>query len=112
MNSHSLHPTSSSETSEPPKYARFPEERKQEYSGIIMECHKALKHIEREYQLKEFKFEEVEELEGDLEKIKRWFVDIKKRDFWDAPARQEAESLMSEVEANLTKFTQKTYEEH
>jgi len=104
--------THSSEAQEQRNIARFQEERKQEYSGIIMECHKALKHIEREYQLKEFKFEEVEELEGDLEKIKRWFVDIKKRDFWDAPARQEAESLMSEVEASLAKFTQKTYDEH
>jgi hypothetical protein len=91
--------------------ARFQQERDNEYTQISTECQKALKHIEREYQAHEFNFEEVEELEGDLEKIKRWFSEAKKRDFWEAPSRREVEKLIGEVETRLIAFTQKTYDE-
>ena len=90
---------------------RFQQEREKEYSDIITECYKNLKHIEREYQRREFNFEEVEELEGDLEKVNRWFSEVKKRDFWEVPARKEVEKLISEVDASLAAFIQKTYDE-
>jgi uncharacterized protein YdbL (DUF1318 family) len=89
---------------------RFRQEREREYSEIVMECHKALKHIEREHQKREFNFEEVEELEGDLEKIRRWHVDVSKRDHWDTAARTDVEKAMGEVEASLAAFVQKTYD--
>lgn len=104
--------THSNEAQEQRNIARFQQEREREYSGIVMECHKALKHIERESQLREFNFDEVEELEGDLEKIKHWFSDVRKRDFWEAPAQKEATSLINEVETSLAVFIQKTYDEH
>lgn len=90
--------------------ARFQEERNNEYTQIGTECHKALKHIEREFQAQEFTFEEVEELEGDLEKIKRWFADASKRDFFESPSRRDLEKLIGDVESRLVEFTQKTYE--
>jgi hypothetical protein len=91
--------------------ARFQEERANEYVQIGNECNKALKHIDREYQAQEFNFEEVEELEGDLEKIKRWFSEAKKRDFWEATSRSGVEKMIGEVESKITAFTQKTYDE-
>ena len=103
--------THSNEAQEQRNIAKFRQEREREYSGIIMECHKALKHIEREYKRHEFSFEEVEELEGDLEKIRRWFSEAKKRDFWGIPTQKEAESLINEVAIRLADFIQKTYDE-
>ncbi len=91
--------------------AQFQAERVNEYAQISTECAKALKHIDREYQFHEFNFEEVEELEGDLEKIKRWFTEARKRDFWESPSRKEVEKFIGEVEAKLTDFTQKVYNE-
>ncbi|MCR4394154.1 MAG: hypothetical protein NUV31_07280 [Dehalococcoidales bacterium] len=91
--------------------ARFRQERDNEYDQIKTECYKALKHIEREYQAKEFNFEEIEELEGDLEKIKRWFAEAKKRDFWEVHSRNDVEKLIGEVEARIAAFSQKTYDE-
>lgn len=90
--------------------AKFQEEREREYSEIIKECQKTLKHIERERQVNQFNIEEVEELEGDLEKIKRWYSKARKRDFWEVAARNEVEKLISEVEASLADFTQKTHD--
>ena len=47
----------------------FQQEREKEYSEIIAECHKALKHIEWESERQEFNFEEVEELERQRKKL-------------------------------------------
>lgn len=100
-----------SEAQEQRTMARFQHEREREYSEIVKECHKTLKHIEREYHERQFNFEEIEELEGDLEKINRWFSEVKKRDFGEVAARKEVETLISEVEASLAVFIQKTYDE-
>ena len=97
-------------TQEQRAIARFQQEREREYSEISKECQKALKHIQRERQAHQFNIEEVEELEGDLEKIKRWSSEALKRDFWEVAARNELEKLISEAEASLADFTQKTYE--
>ena len=90
--------------------ARFQQEREQEYAGITEECRKALRHIERETQKEQFSLDEVEELEGDLGKIRHWFSHVKARDFWESESRREVESLIKEVEESLAVFTQKTYE--
>jgi hypothetical protein len=91
--------------------AKFQQEREKEYSEIIAECHKALKHIEWEYKRKEFNFEEVEELEGDVDKIKRWLEDITKRDVFRNPVRDEVDTMLLKVEDSLADFIEKTYEE-
>jgi len=90
--------------------AKFQQEREREYSEIIKECQKALRHIERERQVHQFNIEEVEELESDLGKLKRWYSEAKKRDFWEVAARNEVEKLISEVEASLGDFTEKTHD--
>jgi hypothetical protein len=90
---------------------RFRQEREREYSEIVTECHKALRHIEWERQRGEFNFEEVEELEGDLEKIRRWYADVSKRDHWDTAAPTGVEKAIAEVESSLAAFVQKTYDE-
>ncbi len=102
--------TDFSEIQEQRAIARFKQEREREYAEIIKECHKMLCHIERERQQQVFNFEEVQELEGDLGKIKRWLSEAKERDFWDVAVREEAEKLIGEAEAGLATFTQETYE--
>jgi hypothetical protein len=99
-----------SEAQEKRTIARFQQEREREYAEIIKECRKALRHIEREGEQQQFNYEEVEELEGDLGKINRWFSEAKERDFWETAARKEVEKLIGEVDASLADFTQKTYD--
>jgi len=102
--------TDFSEIQEQRAIARFKQEREREYTEIIKECHKMLRHLERERQRQEFNFEEVQELEGDLGKINRWLSEARERDFWDVAAGEEVERLISEAETGLTTFTQETYE--
>jgi hypothetical protein len=102
--------TDFSETQEQRAIARFKQEREREYAELIKECRKMLRHMERERQQQEFNFEEVQELEGDLEKINRWLSEAKGRDFWDITVRVEVERLINEAEAGLAAFIQETYE--
>lgn len=90
---------------------RIEKEREKEYAGIITECQKALTHIEWEFQRGEYNFEEVEELECDLEKIRRWYNEVKKRDFWNIAIQKDVDNAMSSVEDRLGMFIQTTYEE-
>ena len=90
--------------------AKFQQERELEYAEIINECRKTLRHIERETQEGNFNLREMEEIEGDLGKINHWFSHVKERDFWEADGRKEVEKMISEVEVNLSAFTQKTYD--
>ena len=102
--------THSSEAQEQRAIARFQQEGEREYAEIIAECQKLLKHIERERNVRQFNIEEVEELEGDLEKVKHWYSEARKRDFWQVAVRNEVERLIGEAEESLTDFTHKTYE--
>jgi len=102
--------TDFNEAQEQRAIARFQQERDREYTEIIKECHKLLRHMERERQQQEFNFEEVQELEGDLGKIHRWLAEAKERDFWDIATREEVKKLISEAETGLAAFTQETFE--
>ena len=102
--------TDFSEAQEQRSINRFQQQREREYVEIIKACHKMLRHLERERQKQEFNFEEVQELEGDLEKAKRWLSEARQRDFWDIAPREEVEKLMEEAEAEMAAFTQETYE--
>jgi len=102
--------TDFSEIQEKRTIARFKQEREREYAEIIKECHKMFRHLERERQQQEFNFEEVQELEGDMGKIKRWLSEARERDFWNGAERKEVEKLIKEAEAGLAAFTQETYE--
>lgn len=98
------------ESQEQRAIAEFQASRQRECAEIINECHKALQHIARENREQQFTFEEVEELEGDLDKISRWFSEVRGRDFWGAPAIKEVEKAIAEVELALADFVQKTYD--
>ena len=83
--------TDFSEAQEQRTVTRFNQEREKEYAELIKECHKMMRHMERERQQQEFDFEEVQELESDLGKIVRWFSEAKERDAWDIGARNEVD---------------------
>jgi len=61
-----------------------------QYAEIVEECEtKFVKEIEFEYFRENFSFAEADEIDHDLEKIRRWFTQVKERDWFDAPGRAE-----------------------
>jgi len=63
-----------------------------EYAEIVEECDtKFVREIEFETFRENYTFAEAEEIEQDLEKIRRWYARVRERDWFDAPGRDEAD---------------------
>jgi hypothetical protein len=84
--------------------------RANEYAEIIEECEtKFVKEIEFEHFRQNYTFEEAEEIEQDLEKIRRWFDRVRGRDWFKAERRAEVESWLARCQGLLARFEEEVY---
>src|SRR3954452_3001893 len=84
--------------------------RNKEYGEIVEECEtKFVKEIEFEHFRQNYTFEEAEEIEQDLEKIRRWFARIVERDWFGADRRGEVEVWIEKCAELLSGFEQEVY---
>src|SRR5262249_50271373 len=76
-----------------------------QYAEIVEECDtKFVKEIEFENFRQNFTFAEAEEIEQDLEKIRRWYARVAERDWFDAPGRSEVEQRITHCAELLEGF--------
>ena len=85
--------------------AAFRDQRTKEYAEIVEECEtKFVKEIEFERFRENYTYEEAEEIEQDLDKIRRWFDQVKHRDWFAAPRRDEVEVWLERCQDMLSAF--------
>jgi len=88
----------------------FRAQRASEYAEIIEECEtKFVKEIEFEHFRQNYTFEEAEEIEQDLEKIRRWFERVRERDWFKADRRDEVETWLARCQGLLARFEEEVY---
>lgn len=88
----------------------FRAQRTSEYAEIIEECEtKFVKEIEFEHFRQNYTFEEAEEIEQDLEKIRRWFERVRDRDWFKAERRDEVETWLGKCQGLLARFEEEVY---
>ena len=88
----------------------FRSQRAAEYAEIIEECEtKFVKEIEFERFRQNYTFEEAEEIEQDLEKIRRWFERVRERDWFNADRRDEVEAWLARCQTLLAGFEEEVY---
>ena len=88
----------------------FRAQRTNEYAEIIEECEtKFVKEIEFEHFRQNYTFEEAEEIEQDLDKIRRWFDRVRDRDWFEADRRDEVEAWLSRCQVLLSGFEEEVY---
>jgi len=88
----------------------FREQRANEYAEIIEECEtRFVKEIEFERFRENYTFEETEEIEQDLEKIRRWFDRVRERDWFRADRRDEVEAWLARCQGLLARFEEDVY---
>jgi hypothetical protein len=76
-----------------------------QYAEIVEECEtKFVKEIEFERFRENYTFAEAEEIEQDLEKIRRWYAKVRERDWFDAPGWPAVESWVSRCAELLDAF--------
>lgn len=88
----------------------FRAQRTNEYAEIIEECEtKFVKKIQFEHFRQNYTFEEAEEIEQDLDKIRRWFQRVLERDWFKANRRDEVETWLGQCQGLLAKFEEEVY---
>src|SRR6202171_6854676 len=88
----------------------FRAQRTNEYAEIIEECEtKFVKEIEFEHFRQNYTFEEAEEIEQDLEKIRRWYDRVRERDWFKADRRDEVETWLARCQGLLARFEEEVY---
>jgi hypothetical protein len=79
-----------------------------EYADIAREAEQLLAHVARETEHREFTFAELEELEADLGKIKRWTEQVRARDYFgDGPDARLVE-LLERCDGALATFLERS----
>ncbi len=82
--------------------------RAEEYADISHEAERLLAHVARETEHREFTFGELEELESDLGKLKRWTAQVQARDYFGAGADARLLELLDQCVAALAAFLEET----
>jgi hypothetical protein len=89
--------------------ARFRTDRGREYAEFEDRSRAFLAEIERETRRQKFTFAELEEIEGDLEKLSAWLKKIRTRDFFPSADSQAAVETLERCQAAFTTFADAVY---
>jgi hypothetical protein len=82
--------------------------RTEEYDDIARQAARLLEHVARETEHREFTFAELEELEADLAKLKRWAEQVRTRDYCGAGDDGELQALLDRGDQALGAFLEET----
>lgn len=83
--------------------------RAEEYAEVGRDTEAFLAHVEREREHREFTFAEVEELEADLGKLRRWIDQIRARDYFGTGGAAAVDAVLTRGETALAAFLDEAY---
>ncbi len=83
--------------------------RAEEYAEIERDAERLLAHVEREQAHREFTFAELEEIEADLGKLRRWAAQVRGRDHFGAGEGVAVDDLFERCERAVAGFLKEAY---
>jgi hypothetical protein len=89
--------------------ALFTSAREEEWTEFVSECAKYQAEIDREIAQAKFTLAELDEEEQSLERLRRWYRDLKLRDLFGAPSAQAAEEQLKHSQSRLEDFADRVY---
>src|SRR4051812_20716665 len=90
--------------------AQFTAEREDEWAEFLAECDKFDAEIEKEIRIGNLTSAELDEEEHNLDRLRRWYRELRARDVFGAPSRDDAEGRMKECGERLEDFAERVYE--
>jgi hypothetical protein len=90
---------------------RFTAEREEEWTEFLAECGKFEQEIQKEIRTQKFTAAELDEEEQNLERLHRWFRELRARDVFVAPSQQAAERRVKECAEVLEDFAERVFEQ-
>jgi hypothetical protein len=89
--------------------ALFTGERQQEWTEFVAECNKFDAEIDKELRTNKLTMAELEEEEQSLERLRRWYRELKSRDVFGAGAATEAEQQLKRCTERLEYYTDQVF---
>jgi flagellar biosynthesis regulator FlaF len=89
--------------------ALFTASREEEWAEFIAECGKYEAELEREFAQEKFTLAELDEEEQSLERLRRWYRDLKLRDLFGAPSAGTADHQLRSCQTRLEDFAERVY---
>jgi hypothetical protein len=86
--------------------ARFNEERSSEYREIYHACVRFLRDVLHEVDADEFGFPDVDNLESELGRLGRWYVQVRERDYFEDPSGERVAEILQKCETAFERFAQ------
>jgi hypothetical protein len=90
--------------------AQFSAERDHEWHEFSAECDKFDAEIAKEFRIEKFTAAELDEEEQNLERLRRWFRELKARDVFGSASQPEAERRLKECIERLEDYAEQVYE--
>lgn len=90
---------------------QFRADRDEEYAEIRRAAEGLLQHVARETEHRDFTFLELQPLEHDLAKLRRWLDLVRARDYFDAPGAAHVDAALARCEEALGSFTEAAAEQ-
>jgi len=87
----------------------FNQVRDEEYGEFVRECEKYLKEIEKEITQEKFIFAELEEEEGEFEKLTAWYRKIEIRDKFNAFQGEKAREILAQIRDAYERYSKMVY---
>ena len=78
--------------------------RADEYADISVEAERLLQHVARETEHRDFSFGELQELEEDLAKLRRWMDQVRSRDYFPDGSSHATEQRLARCDEALAEF--------
>ncbi|GAC1532261.1 MAG: hypothetical protein NVS3B12_09700 [Acidimicrobiales bacterium] len=88
----------------------FTAEREAAWGEFIAECAKAVAEIEKEVRIKKFTLAELDEEEHNVERLRRWYRELRAKDLFGAPSAEIAESQLKVCGEALEDFGERVFE--
>ena len=88
----------------------FNEEREAEWAEFLAECAKFEREIDKEIRIDKFTTAELDEEEHNLERLRRWFRDLRARDLFGAGSQPEAEQRLKVCTERLEDYAERVFE--
>jgi hypothetical protein len=88
----------------------YTDEREAEWVEFNSECAKADAELRHEFAIEKFTLAELDEEEQNLERLRRWYRELRAKDLFGAPSAPEAERRLKDCAELLEEFAERVYE--
>jgi flagellar biosynthesis regulator FlaF len=90
--------------------ALFTAARQAEWAEFVAECGKYEAELDKELRTQKFTLAELDEEEQSLERLRRWYRELKVRDLFGAPSAAEAEQRLKHCAERLEDYAERVYQ--